>query len=81
MGNELILNLIFQLLVAIGVFVILVYVGKYIIPKSRLLARFKASRFSNPLEYFPSEGIMSLKQSFLSCDDTCFHHYYFISYV
>jgi hypothetical protein len=64
MGNELILDIIFQLLVAIGIFVVLVYVGKYIIPKSRLLARFKASRFSNPLEYFPSEGIMSLKQLF-----------------
>ena len=64
MGNELILDIIFQLLVAIGIFVVLVYVGKYVIPKSRLLARFKASRFSNALEYFPSEGIMSLKQLF-----------------
>ena len=64
MAYEWVLNLIFQLVVAVGIFAVLVYVGKYVIPKSELVSRFKASRFSNPLDYFPSEEIFSLKQVF-----------------
>lgn len=62
MENELLLTSIFQFLVVIGIFAILVYVGNYIINESTLISHFKKSRFSNLLEYFPSEEILSLKQ-------------------
>lgn len=53
---------IFQILISIGVFVALGYVAKYIVNKSELIARFKKSRLSNPLEYFPSEVLFLLRQ-------------------
>lgn len=59
-----ILIIILQLLVAVGIFAVLVYIGKYIVPDGRLMSSFKNSRFSNPLEYFPSEELFSLKQVF-----------------
>lgn len=64
MGYGFALIPIVQLLVSIGIFVVLVYISKYLANNSRLLSRFKKSRFSNPLEYFPSEEVLSLKQVF-----------------
>ena len=55
---------IFQILVAMGVFVALAYVARYIANNGRLINRFKKSRLSNPLEYFPSEAVFLLKQVF-----------------
>ena len=55
---------IFQILIVIGVFAALVYITKYIVNKSRLIAHFKKSRLSNPQEYFPSEEVFLLKQVF-----------------
>ena len=64
MGLEWIFISIFQILVAMGIFVALVHIVKYIVNNSRLLARFKISRLSNPQEYFPSEEVFLLKQVF-----------------
>ena len=55
---------IFQILVAMGVFVALTYAARYIANNGRLINRFKKSRLSNPLEYFPSEAVFLLKQVF-----------------
>ena len=55
---------IFQILVAMGVFVALAYAARYIANNGRLINRFKKSRLSNPLEYFPSEAVFLLKQVF-----------------
>ena len=55
---------IFQILVAMGVFAALAYVARYIANNGRLINRFKKSRLSNPLEYFPSEAVFLLKQVF-----------------
>ena len=55
---------IFQILVAMGVFVALAYVARYIANNGRLINRFKKSRLSNPQEYFPSEEVFLLKQVF-----------------
>lgn len=62
MDIEIILFYIFQILFAIGIFAILVFVVKYIYNKLHSSPRFKDSRFLNPLEYFPSEQVMILKQ-------------------
>ena len=64
MGIEGIFVSIFQILVAMGIFAILIYIAKYIVNKSRLLVRFKKSRLLNPQEYFPSEEVYLLKQVF-----------------
>ena len=55
---------IFQILVAMGVFAALAYAARYIANNGRLINRFKKSRLSNPLEYFPSEAVFLLKQVF-----------------
>ena len=47
-----------------GVFVALAYAARYIANNGRLINRFKKSRLSNPLEYFPSEAVFLLKQVF-----------------
>ena len=47
---------------SIVIFVVLIYVGKFIINKIKSNPDLKNSRFLNPQEYFPSEGILSLKQ-------------------
>lgn len=62
MINELVFKPIFQIITSIGIFAILVYVINYIVHNDKLIASFKKSRFSNPLDYFPSEGILILKQ-------------------
>lgn len=64
MGTEWIFVSIFQILVAIGVFVALGYIARYVVNNGRLIARFKKSRISNPQEYFPSEEVFLLKQVF-----------------
>ena len=51
----------FQLLIVIGIFIGLAYASKNIANRLEF-NRFKNSKFSNPLEYFPSEEILSLKQ-------------------
>ena len=56
------LIIIIRILASIGIFAILVYVGNYITHNDRLISWFKNSRFANPLEYFPSEEILSLNQ-------------------
>ena len=63
MSTEWIFIIIFQILVSIGIFAALAYITN-IVKKSRLMDRFKKSRFSNPLEYFPSEEVFILKQVF-----------------
>lgn len=55
---------IFQFLIAIGFFALLVYIGKCIVNNDELMKNFKNSRFFNPLEYLPSEEISTLKQVF-----------------
>jgi hypothetical protein len=62
MDIEIILYYIFQILFAIGIFAILAYVARYIKNKLHSSSRFKDSKFLNPLEYFPSEQVMLLKQ-------------------
>ena len=42
----------------------LAYAARYIANNGRLINRFKKSRLSNPLEYFPSEAVFLLKQVF-----------------
>ena len=64
MENEFLLSSLFQILFAIVTFVVLVYVGGFILNKVESTSRFKNSRFANPLEYLPFEEIMSLKQVF-----------------
>ena len=61
METEILIS-IFQIFVAIGIFAILAYIGKYLANNDRLMSSFKNSRFANPLEYFPSEEIFSLNQ-------------------
>lgn len=56
-----VLILIVQLLFAIGVYAVLVYVGKYIV-KNVDFKSLKKSRFFNILEYFPIEKLSSLNQ-------------------
>ena len=64
MSIEEILIPIFQVFIVIGIFFILVYFSKYILNNNRLISYFKNSKFSNPLEYFPSEEVSTLKQVF-----------------
>ena len=54
---------IFRLLVAFGIFALLVYVSKFIVNKVKS-SRFKNSRFLNPMEYFPAEEVSTLRQVF-----------------
>ena len=61
---EFILVSIFQILVAIGIFAVLVYAGRYIANKVKSISSSKNSRILDPLEYFPYEEVMSLKQVF-----------------
>jgi hypothetical protein len=61
---EFILVSIFQILVAIGIFAVLVYAGRYIANKVKSISSSKNSRILDPLEYFPYEELMSLKQVF-----------------
>ena len=61
---EWILISLFKILVAIGIFAVLVYVCKYIVSKYRSPSRLKDSKISDPLEYFPSEELLILKQVF-----------------
>lgn len=55
---------IILLLVSFGIFTILVYASKFIVNKVKSSSRFKNSKFFNPLEYFPSEEVSTLKQVF-----------------
>ncbi len=64
METEFALILIFQLLVEIVIFVVLVHICKYVVHKIRSMSRFKDSKFLNPQEYFPSEKVLSLEQVF-----------------
>ena len=59
-----VLLLIIQLLIAVGIFAVLVYVSKFIVNKIKSSSSLKNSRFYNLLEYFPIEKIYSLKQIF-----------------
>ena len=61
---EWILISLFKILVAIGIFAVLVYVCKYIVSEYRFPSRLKDSKISDPLEYFPSEELLILKQVF-----------------
>ncbi|WP_405296259.1 hypothetical protein [Methanobrevibacter sp.] len=61
---ELILIPIFQILAAMGIFAVFVYVGRYIVNKGKLFFCSKDSRILDPREYFPSEELLSLKQVF-----------------
>ena len=54
---------IFELLIIIVIFTILMRTCKFIIVKFKSTKLFKNSRFFNPLEYFPAEKISSLKQA------------------
>ena len=62
--DNLVLLLIIQLLIAVGIFAILVYVSKFIVNKVKSSSGLKNSRFFNLLEYFPIENLYSLKQVF-----------------
>lgn len=64
MENSVLLNSIFQLLVAAVIFVLLVYIVKFTLDKIKSSSFIKNSRFSNPLEYFPSEALFYLEQIF-----------------
>lgn len=54
----------FQILAAVGIFAILVYMAKFIRNKVKSSSFIKNSKFANPLEYFPSESLFYLKQVF-----------------
>ena len=62
--DNLFLLLIIQLLIAVGIFAVLVYVSKFIVNKVKSSSSLKNSRFYNLLEYFPVEKLYSLKQIF-----------------
>ena len=53
---------IFEFLLIVAIFIISMYFIRFIIVKFKSTDFFKNSRFSNPLEYFPSEKIADLKQ-------------------
>ena len=55
---------IFQILLALGIFVVLVRATKFLVKKLKSSPSFKNSRFSNLQEYFPLEEVSSLKQAF-----------------
>lgn len=63
MNTTSILTLIIQVLVSIGIFAALVYVGEYVINIVKT-SKFKDSKFLNPLEYFPQEKVVYLEQLF-----------------
>ena len=63
MKTELFIYII-QFFIIIGIFAALVVIGKFISNKFNSIPRLKKSKFTNPLEYFPSEGILTLKQVF-----------------
>jgi hypothetical protein len=64
MDTSQVLFFIIQLLVAIGIFSALVFVGRYVINYIKTNPAFKDSKFLNPLEYFPQEKLAYLKQVF-----------------
>ncbi len=63
-GIMFILVIIFQFLVAIGIFAFLVYSCKYIVNRFKTNSKLNNSKFSDPQEYFPSEELLLLKQVF-----------------
>ena len=64
MDYVLVLAAIIQLLIALGVFTVLVRIGKFTFNKFRSSSFFKNSRFLKLHEYFPSEEVFALKQVF-----------------
>ena len=64
MENGFLLTSVFQLLISLGIFLALVYIGKFIVKKVKSMSGFENSRFANPLEYFPSEELHTLQQVF-----------------
>jgi len=56
------ISLIIQLLCVIVVFAFCVYACKFIVNKINSSPQFKNSKFLNPLEYFPQEKLVYLKQ-------------------
>ncbi|WP_407422213.1 hypothetical protein [Methanobrevibacter sp.] len=64
MDNSFLMYSTFQLLAAAAIFVILVYMAKFLRNKLKSSSFLKNSRFANPLEYFPSEPLFYLEQVF-----------------
>ena len=64
MDNSFLMYSVFQLLAAVGIFAILIYMAKFIRNKVKSSSFLKNSKFANPLEYFPSEPLFYLKQVF-----------------
>ena len=64
MDNSFLLYSTYQLLVTLVIFVLLVYMTKFILGKVKSSSFIKNSKFANPLEYFPSEQLVYFKQTF-----------------
>lgn len=62
MDNNFLLFSIFQLLATVVIFVLLVYMVKYVKNNIHSWSFFKNSKFAKPLEYFPSEHLFTLRQ-------------------
>ena len=58
------INIIFQLVLSLGVFLVLAYAGKFVYGKIKSSSRFKNSRFMNIEEYLPEEEATTVKQVF-----------------
>lgn len=53
-----------QLIVAVIIFAALLHICKFLINRGNSMSSVKDSRFANPLEYYPTEEVQSLKQVF-----------------
>lgn len=64
MDSSFLLVSAFELLISAAIFLILVYMTKFVLKKVKASESLKNSKFANPLEYFPSEPLHYLKQAF-----------------
>ncbi|WP_323735769.1 hypothetical protein PXD04_07710 [Methanosphaera sp. ISO3-F5] len=64
MESSSVIFLIVQLVAVIGIFAVLAYVSNYIVKKIYSMPSLENSKFLNPVEYFPHEQVLLLKQVF-----------------
>ena len=62
--DEWLVTVIFQFIVSLLVFLVLVYAGKFVHDKIKSVSRFKDSKFLNIDEYLPEEEASTVKQVF-----------------
>lgn len=64
MTYSFLLSMIVQLLVVIGVFAVMVYIGKFLFRRIKSTSHFKSSKVFNLQKYLPEEEVVSLRQVF-----------------